>query len=126
MQRQTHHTKSPVENTNQHLHWSTAERQDVLDQKQPSGQSQVRQQSNQERQSRQGQPNDGEILEMPAIRLISDSQLVSAVFRVVCHSKGVWLALTPDSGYHAYCQEFYISILSPIPTKKKKKKRHTT
>lgn len=67
----THQVKSPVKNADQDLHRATAHRQYVLGQKQPLRQGHISQQAAGKCQSRETQPDDCQILEVPAIGLIA-------------------------------------------------------
>jgi hypothetical protein len=67
----TYQVKSPVKNADQDLHRATAHRQYVLGQEQPSRQGHISQQAAGKCQSGETQPNDCQILEVPAIGLIA-------------------------------------------------------
>lgn len=69
----THQAKTPVQNADQNFHRRTADGEEVLDQEQARRHGQVRQQGHSKSQRRQGEADDRQVLEMPAVRFIPAS-----------------------------------------------------
>lgn len=64
---ETYSAQSPVQHADKNLHRCTADGQDILEHKQPTGHGQIRQQARGKCHGRQGKTDDGQVLKMPAI-----------------------------------------------------------
>lgn len=71
--------ESPVQDTDQNLHRSTCDREDVLQLEKARRQRQVGKQPRDKRQGRQAETKDGQVLEVPAVSVID----------------GIWIGFEP-------------------------------
>ena len=67
----TYRSKTPVQHADEDLQGGAAHRQRVLDDEQPLGGSDVGGGAEQERQRREGEADDREVLEVPTVRGVS-------------------------------------------------------